>query len=111
MDSYDLSEQRIVQLEQIPVDIQRQIEKGDSTEYALDLSLNRLRSIDQIGAFEHVSQVRSFGLLEGCNIFTSVGLLCSWICLGINWKASMESKGFGGCRAWTSLGTASPVSS
>lgn len=57
MDSFDLSEQRIVQLEQIPVDIRHQIERGDDAEYALDLSLNRLRSIDEIGAFEHVSQV------------------------------------------------------
>ncbi|KAF4034677.1 Leucine Rich repeats (2 copies) [Phytophthora infestans] len=57
MDNFDLSEQRIVQLEQIPVDIRSQIEKGDAAEYALDLSLNRLRSIDQIGIFEHVSQL------------------------------------------------------
>ncbi|KAI9990043.1 hypothetical protein PInf_020353 [Phytophthora infestans] len=56
MDNFDLSEQRIVQLEQIPVDIRSQIEKGDAAEYALDLSLNRLRSVDQIGIFEHVSQ-------------------------------------------------------
>ncbi|KAF1777068.1 Leucine-rich repeat domain, L domain-like [Phytophthora cactorum] len=58
MDSFDLSEQRIVQLEQIPDDIRCQIEKGDGAEYALDLSLNRLRSIDHIGVFEHVSQVQ-----------------------------------------------------
>ncbi|KAE9045492.1 hypothetical protein PR001_g4950 [Phytophthora rubi] len=54
MDSFDLSEQRIVQLEQIPPEIRRQVETGDGVEYALDLSLNRLRSIDQIGVFEHL---------------------------------------------------------
>lgn len=43
MDSFDLSEQRIVQLEQIPLEIRRQVETGDGVEYALDLSLNRLR--------------------------------------------------------------------
>ncbi|KAG7396647.1 hypothetical protein PHYBOEH_001980 [Phytophthora boehmeriae] len=57
MDSFDLAEQRIVQLEQIPSDIRVQIERGDGVEYALDLSLNRLRTIDQIGVFEHVCQL------------------------------------------------------
>ncbi|KAG6958939.1 hypothetical protein JG687_00009076 [Phytophthora cactorum] len=68
MDSFDLSEQRIVQLEQIPDDIRCQIEKGDGAEYALDLSLNRLRSIDHIGVFEHVSQLDLSGnQLESIN--------------------------------------------
>ncbi|KAE9357515.1 hypothetical protein PR003_g1743 [Phytophthora rubi] len=68
MDSFDLSEQRIVQLEQIPPEIRRQVETGDGVEYALDLSLNRLRSIDQIGVFEHVSQLDLSGnQLESVN--------------------------------------------
>ncbi|KAG3109270.1 hypothetical protein PI125_g11066 [Phytophthora idaei] len=68
MDSFDLSEQRIVQLEQIPDDIRCQIEKGDGAEYALDLSLNRLRSIDHIGVFEYVSQLDLSGnQLESIN--------------------------------------------
>ncbi|KAG6577875.1 Protein phosphatase 1, regulatory subunit [Phytophthora cinnamomi] len=68
MDSFDLSEQRIVQLEQIPPEIRRQVETGDGVEYALDLSLNRLRGIDQIGIFEHVSQLDLSGnQLENVN--------------------------------------------
>ncbi|ETP35727.1 hypothetical protein F442_16180 [Phytophthora nicotianae P10297] len=68
MDSFDLSEQRIVQLEQIPDDIRCQIEKGDGAEYALDLSLNRLRSIDHIGVFENVNQLDLSGnQLENVN--------------------------------------------
>ncbi|KAG7382910.1 hypothetical protein PHYPSEUDO_004255 [Phytophthora pseudosyringae] len=68
MESFDLSEQRIVQLEQIPDDIRCQIEREDGAEYALDLSLNRLRSVDQIGVFEHVSQLDLSGnQLENVN--------------------------------------------
>ncbi|OWY93434.1 Protein phosphatases PP1 regulatory subunit sds22, partial [Phytophthora megakarya] len=68
MDSFDLSEQRIVQLEQIPVDIRCQIEHGDGAEYVLDLSLNRLRSIDSIGTFEHVNELDLSGnQLENVN--------------------------------------------
>lgn len=57
MDSFDLSKQRIAQLEQIPDDIRRQIDNENSVEYALDLSFNRLRKIEAIGVFEHVRQL------------------------------------------------------
>ncbi|KAL7679831.1 putative IQ motif, EF-hand binding, leucine-rich repeat domain superfamily [Plasmopara halstedii] len=57
MESFDLSRQNIVQLKQIPEDIRRQIEDGNDAEYALDLSVNRLHRIDEIGVFEHVSQL------------------------------------------------------
>ncbi|KAL3657662.1 hypothetical protein V7S43_017464 [Phytophthora oleae] len=68
MDSFDLAEQRIAQLEQIPEDIRHQIERGDGAEYALDLSLNRLRGIEQIGVFEHVLQLDLSGnQLESVN--------------------------------------------
>ncbi|KAL4095048.1 hypothetical protein PRIC1_008426 [Phytophthora ramorum] len=78
MDSFDLSEQRIVQLEQIPLEIRHQIERGDGSEYALDLSLNRLRSIDQIGVFEHVVQLDLSGnQLESVNGIQSLRRLQS----------------------------------
>ncbi|KAG1695027.1 hypothetical protein DVH05_020957 [Phytophthora capsici] len=68
MDSFDLAEQRIAQLEQIPEDIRHQIERGDGADYALDLSLNRLRSIEQIGIFQHVLQLDLSGnQLENVN--------------------------------------------
>ncbi|GMF35116.1 unnamed protein product [Phytophthora lilii] len=76
MDSFDLSEQRIVQLEQIPLEIQHQIERGDGNEYGLDLSLNRLRSIDQIGHVNGIQALRRLQTLDlSRNCIATVDLL------------------------------------